>query len=1348
MGLFFLGYNMFWRDKRHLNLVVFSIFTILNVNHYSLGGVRSSVEIHLCVTDHRFNPGINPGKHCGLTAPCIMGPAIVYQREHLMQYCGQFMLDRTVSDTLHALKIFKRISTRRGKRRKLQLSGSAVINTISEAHTPPIHPHDRSSWKIKISPGDGHCLLYSVHSSWNHQIPHLPRIDMEKIKSSIFVETVKNCDYYLPFTDNMSKTSLLKGMRLYLLERRYNQCYGDLAPVIIANALHVSLTVLNENPGDEITPIIIEPRHLPSKAMLYLHRKGEHYNGVSHQQKVSGLSASPLAKLIATSSKASNIHQTTSTSRDVREAEMRIDHPHLKVLFIGDAYCEDGATSPNWQSSQHGRNTENLILVHLQTRNISSYKTFPKEKKQIQHPSTFGLLNAQSVNNKCELIVDYIIENSVDIMAITETWLVSTDTITAQDLTPSGYKCISIPRTGRRGGGIALLHRQDISMKSKTHSAYQSFENMEVTLCHAGKCVTVCIIYRPPPSGKNRCSVTFFMEEFSNYLDHLILSSENILIVGDFNFHVDSSCDPNAKRFLSLLDSFNLCQHVTGETHVKGHTLDLVISRSSNSVVRDVHIDTFLSDHAVILGKCFLARPPTSEEIRSFRQLRKVDINALAADIKSSELQSYLSVKDINILADKYNSVMSNIINTHAPLKEKRIILRNPIPWITEDIHIAKKQLRQIERRWRQSKLTVHRDIFTEKRNQLRRMINQAKTEYYSGIILESSGDSKTLFNSINRLLCGSNTPTSNEKNIDSLKILVQRFGNHFHDKIVGIRSTIEANQRNQSSNSEDFPLEESTVCNRDIPSLDIWQPTSQDEVMKLIKKMPCKSCSLDPLPTWLMHHVLVHLIPVITHLINVSLTNGTVPDVMKSALVTPILKKPNLDSNICNNYRPISNLSFISKVLEKVIAHRLMKHLNDNNLQEPMQSAYKANHSTETALLRVTNDIRRAMDLQQVSLLVMLDMSAAFDTIDHQLLLNRMQTRLNITGAALAWFKSYLCHRSQIININGVRSETFSLKYGVPQGSVLGPLLFGIYLLPLGDLLRTYGLCFHQYADDTQIYMSMLPKDNMVCQSVELIQKCIIHVKSWMNSNMLKLNPDKTELLMLGSPHSLSRLKLPSLHLEGTDVPTSSSIRNLGVIFDQSLSLNDHITYLCKSINYHLRNIGKIRKYLSTEAAQRAIHALITSRLDYSNSLLFGLPVYQLNRLQRLQNNAARVVARVKKYEHITPVLRSLHWLPVKERVKYKILLLTFKVIQGLSPQYISELIITKQHGRNLRSNSKFLLQVPRTKTATFGDRSFSCAAPKLWNELPPYLHSIDSLVTFKTKLKSYLFKEAYISL
>uniref|UniRef100_A0A3B3H962 Reverse transcriptase domain-containing protein n=1 Tax=Oryzias latipes TaxID=8090 RepID=A0A3B3H962_ORYLA len=393
--------------------------------------------------------------------------------------------------------------------------------------------------------------------------------------------------------------------------------------------------------------------------------------------------------------------------------------------------------------------------------------------------------------------------------------------------------------------------------------------------------------------------------------------------------------------------------------------------------------------------------------------------------------------------------------------------------------------------------------------------------------------------------------------------------------------------------------------------------------------------------------------------------------------------------------------------------------------------------NSTETALLKIVNDLRLNYDSQKLSVLVLLDLSAAFDTVDHQILLDRLSSLVGLSGNVLKWFYSYLTDRHFYVSMDTCSSGIHEISCGVPQGSILGPILFNLYMLPLGEVIRRHGVDFHSYADDTQLYIAVSPDD---LEPVNTLLNCILDIKLWMAENFLQLNQDKTEVLIIG-PEDKREMILPHFH----NFKPSQCVRNLGVLFDSELNFIPHIKNVVKTGFYHLKNIARVRPFLSLASTEVLMHAFIFSRLDYCNALLSGLPKKSLSNLQLLQNSAARVLTRTRGREHITPVLKSLHWLPVRFRIDFKILLMVYKCFYGLGPDYLNDILLKYEPSRTLRSSGAGLLVVPKVRTKTYGEASFCHHGPRLWNGLPENLRAAETVEVFKKRLKTHLFNLAF---
>ena len=373
----------------------------------------------------------------------------------------------------------------------------------------------------------------------------------------------------------------------------------------------------------------------------------------------------------------------------------------------------------------------------------------------------------------------------------------------------------------------------------------------------------------------------------------------------------------------------------------------------------------------------------------------------------------------------------------------------------------------------------------------------------------------------------------------------------------------------------------------------------------------------------------------------------------------------------------------------------------------------------------------------------MLLDLSAAFDTVDHPILLHRLSSVFGIQDQALAWVESYLHQRKQFVNISGTHSKEIVQTCNVPQGSVLGPTFFSDYVVPLVHVFEKWNISYHSYADATQVYISFSPDSDEI-EARHAQESCLADVRLWMAANFLKLNDDKTDFLLIGNKYNLPKVESTCITIGQTDVNNSAFVKNIGAVIDSQLTMEKHVSITCKSAWHHLFQLSKFRKYLTQDQLTTAVIAYVICKLDQRNSLLVCLPDVLTKKLQRVQNAAARMVTGSKRSDDSKQLLFKLYWLPVSYRIGFKILLLTFKSLHGEGPAYLCELLVPYLLSRSLRSYNKDFLIQPKTR-CKYWDRSFSSAAPRLWNSLPACIRSSSGVNSFKKSLKTLLFRLAF---
>ena len=985
----------------------------------------------------------------------------------------------------------------------------------------------------------------------------------------------------------------------------------------------------------------------------------------------------------------------------------KIDHPQ------GQTTTPTHHTTISSKSRPPKRKKPNLIPISMKTH-------------EMKVPSNVLYFNAQSARNKSILIHDLVTEHQPQLLFITESWLRKKgDETIIKEMKPPSYELIPFPRPcGRGGGGICVLYKEKLPIKSQRINLTTSTECVNVTVFN---CTFICV-YHPPPNSRNTSTHRQFLLDMEEILESHYDRNGRLVILGDFNLHFDAPQDFYTNAMINILSQFNLQQLVKTATQREGHTLDWIVTNQTdlhpleNLTIRNNHI----SDHYLLAFTIQNIMSQNTTRIVTSRNVKAIDIDAF----KDTIMDNLSTPQPDLTLAENLNDGLLRALDQHAPLTTRTVRERISAPWYTPKVKQAKQQRRSAERKWRKTNLTIDKQIYQQSIKNVKNVITQEKSIYYSAKII-SCKNSKMLHEIVNELKGNMKTPTI-PSNIP-LTELPNVFGTFFQDKIKNIRTLI----ANYDCNVE--PLSADVLYNG--PLLDSFQPVTPSEIIEIISSSPSKSCPLDPIPTHLFIDCLDIVIDYVTEIINHSLEFGNVPRCYKKAMVTPLLKKHDLDRDDLKHYRPVSNLPYLSKILEKVVLKQLKNHLYTNDLLEPFQSAYRENHSTETALLKILNDILMACDEGKVSVLVLLDLSAAFDTIDHTILCDRLSRCFGISGVVLDWIKSYLHERRLTVAVNGLSSDEFDLNHGVPQGSVLGPTLYILYTLPVSSIIKPHISNYHFFADDTQLYESAFPDDLPVIATH--IERCCGSLKLWMYSNQLKLNENKTDIILCTSDNRMKDIEVSGLVIDNVHINFSPSARNLGIILDSNLSLEVHICNLIKTINFELHRIARIKPYIPSFCLKTLVSTLILSRLDYCNSLYFGLPDKNMNKLQKLQNRAARLVLGKSYHDDPNEMLITLHWLPVKARIDFKIALLCFKSLNSFAPSYISDLVIPYQPIRSLRSQASGSLVVPRTKLKHFGDRAFARAGPVVWNSLPEELRLLNRIDAFKRNLKTFLFQK-----
>ncbi len=484
--------------------------------------------------------------------------------------------------------------------------------------------------------------------------------------------------------------------------------------------------------------------------------------------------------------------------------------------------------------------------IHQKARTVNLCNLQGVPKQNLRSPSTrYAVWNARSMKApaKAPSIIDFVISNKLDILAIVESWL-KTDHAKTKRLLSDLEKALPdhefhhIPRL-TRGGGVGVLLRKGFKINVNTPSIFRSFEHIDLTVSSNSSAVRLLTIYRPPPSKANKLNSGLFFTEFSTLVESVSTLTTPVVIGGDFNIHMDVPDDRDAITMKDLLESSSLQQHVLVPTHKDGHLLDLLITKTSDSIVSDIKVDESLpSDHAAVKCRVNMSRPPATKQTVTFRKLREIQIDNFKEDIIASSVVTDPE-DNIESLCRQFDTVMSGILERHAPEQTKCITLRPHAPWYSDELRAAKREKRRCERQYVKSGLTVHKQIFRAACDDYKDLLETAKTNYHKSKL--SNLDSRQLFREVDKL-CSSNTSKILPSH-DSEEKLANDFANFFRDKIERVKDKLDNISRPDSI--PETPLHQSTFCKFAI--------VSEEEVRNIVMKAPSSSCQADCIPTWLL---------------------------------------------------------------------------------------------------------------------------------------------------------------------------------------------------------------------------------------------------------------------------------------------------------------------------------------------------------------------------------------------------------------------------------------------------------------------------------------------------------------
>ena len=942
-------------------------------------------------------------------------------------------------------------------------------------------------------------------------------------------------------------------------------------------------------------------------------------------------------------------------------------------------------------------------------------------------------LNARSLLPKIEELKLIAKKSRAAVIGITESWLDSS--VEDIEIEIPGYNIHRRDRD-RHGGGVCLYIKSNLPFNPRRDQEVEGLEAAWVEiLLPKTRPIAIGVCYRPPKQQ----NFYELLEKSCN--SGLGLTENECILMGDFNTDILKNNNKSilGKALANFNQMYGLTQLVNEPTRISATSesiLDLLMVSDPDKICQSGVLCVGFSDHNLIFCTRKITRIPINNHksirVRSMKRYSKESFVQLLAE---QDWSSVLGNYNIEESWSNFKTIFLNILNTLAPLKEVRVKQRTA-PWINGEILELIRHRDKHLTKFKRTKNHSDYEQFLCYRNIVNHKINEAKSNYFANAVSENQNQPAKLWKTLKNMGCStkSHKKSSNIGLVIDNNICFDKFkvANHFNNFFTTIAQSLVDKLPAGSGRYGPSHVEQYYRLKGVIKNMFRLNSVHRDMVYRhLINLKDSKSTGLDSLPAKFVKDGATVVADPITHIINLSLGTGLIPVDMKMARVVPLHKKNNKTET--GNYRPVSVLGVISKILERVVYNQVYDYLSHNNLLYNLQSGFRPSFSTDTCLTHLTDYIKRECDKGNFTGMVLLDLQKAFDTVDHNILVSKLES-IGLDEMTIKWFKSYLSDRTQLVEVGGVYSDTNVVPCGVPQGSILGPLLFLIYV---NDMISATKSKLILYADDSALIAS--GKDISVIENS--LSAELGSVREWMSDNKLSLHLGKTESILFGSKRRLLKADELEITCNGSVIQSKKCVKYLGVTLDQNLSgdiiANNAVSKCTSKLKFLYRNSNN----LNMKTKKLLVSSLLQHHFDYACSSWYSdLTCNQKERLQILQNKIIRFILSAPPRTHIgLEQFKRVDLLPVSYRVEQIKLSQMFKIMNGTAPEYLTQTVkrTNSQHSYQTRScQTNAVVQ----RVGSHSRKSFEHTAILLWNKLPSEVKQCSAIRNFKSAVKDYM--------